>query len=91
RSFKRRMRTIDGGQRVADYRVFDKNFALFPAHVDKIWQKRCEWKVNLLEEPYDGIACGAISYYYREINRLNRWYGNYCAFWEQYLAVRDFW
>lgn len=88
RSFKRRMRTIDGGQRVADYRVFDKNFALFPAHVDKIWQKRCEWKVNLLEEPYDGIACGAISYYFREINRLNRWYGNYCAFWEQYLAVR---
>ncbi|MBN2152296.1 MAG: hypothetical protein JW839_12670 [Candidatus Lokiarchaeota archaeon] len=86
-SFKRRMMTIGGGQRVASYRVYNRNFSLFPAYIDKVWKKRCEWKARLLEDHRDPDARSAIMYYYYEAGHLNQWYGEYSAIWEQYFAV----
>jgi len=87
RSFKHRMMSTSGGQRVADYRVYNLNFSLFPAYIDKVWEKRCEWKVRLMEDGRDHDALSARTYYYYEMGHLNQWYGEYCEFWEQYLAI----
>jgi hypothetical protein len=88
RSFKHRMMTMAGAQRVADFRVFDLNFSLFPAYIDKVWEKRCEWKGRLMEDGNDHDVRSALTYYYYEMEHLNQWYGEYSEFWEQYLMIR---
>jgi len=87
-SFKHRMMSSTGAQRVSDYRIFDLNFSLFPSYINKIWKKRNEMKVYYMENSRDRNALGALVHYASETKRLSRWYGEYSNFWERYLAIR---
>ncbi|MEX2683029.1 MAG: hypothetical protein Q6373_015675 [Candidatus Sigynarchaeota archaeon] len=87
-SFKRRMGSERGAQRVADYRTFGNNFRLYSSYIDRIKQDMARYKAFLRESPADPSLRGARAHFYHELRRLNRWFGAYQAFWEKHLAIQ---
>jgi transposase-like protein len=86
-SFKTRARTMEGAQAIADFRVFNYNFKQFNSYTDDLWRKRCTYKARLRENPGDPSLKGGTQYYFYEIGRVNRAFGEYMTFWDEYLAL----
>lgn len=57
-SFKRNMMTLEGAQRVLDYRVFRHNFGKFPEYLDMFQTKYKEFKIILTEIPDKRVMAG---------------------------------
>lgn len=87
-SFKTRARLLSGAQCIADFRVFNHNFQRFTTYSDELWQKRCKYKAWLHEDPKDPSLKGGTQYYFNEICRVNKAFGEYTTFWENYLKIR---
>ena len=85
-TFKRRMMTLGGAQRAADYRTFRHNYRLFPKHADKLRKKYSTYRSLLADDPADLSLRGMGNYFKFEWERFNKWEGKYHAFWTQYLA-----
>lgn len=86
-SFKRRMMTAQGAQRVLDYRVFRHNFGRFPEHERKVESKYEEFKTICSEFPNKRIIGGQHRFFQAELKKINKWYGNYQQLWNEYFAV----
>ncbi len=86
-SFKTRAKTIPGAQGIGDFRVYDHNFQRFPSYADELWEKRCKFKAWFREDPKDPSLKGGNQYYFYEIGRVNKAYGEYMTFWDEYLAL----
>lgn len=85
-SFKRHMITLEGVQRILDYRVFRHNFRRFPEYKLQFEAKFEEFK-TILSELSDKRAMSAQHRYFQaEFKKLNEWYGNYRELWQQYFA-----
>jgi len=87
-SFKKRMGSERGAQRVADYRTLGNNFQLYPPYIDQIKQDLAMYKVFSKEAPGDPSLRGAGAHFYHELRCLSRWFGEYQAFWDKNLAIQ---
>lgn len=86
-SFKRNMMTVDGAQRVLDYRVFRHNFSKFPEYKTMLQAKYEEFRILLTEIPNARKIAGHGLYFKSEFRKLDKWYGNYQQLWSEYFAI----
>ena len=85
-TFKRRMMTIAGAQRAADYRTFRHNYRLFPKHAGQLRKKHATYRSLLADDPSDRSLRGMGTFFKYEWEKLNAWEGKYHAFWSKYPA-----
>ena len=86
-SFKRRMMTPKGAQRVLDYRVFRHNFCRFPKHIQQLEVKYEEYRLLIKETCNHPTLRGAGMYFKASFKKVNGWYENYKQLWENYFAI----
>jgi transposase-like protein len=86
-TFKRRMMTLPGAQRAADYGAFGHNFGRFAAHVSRLRKQRAEFKALLAGDPGDRTLRGMSTYFSWEFAKLDQSHRQYLAFWNKYLAI----
>ena len=90
-SFKKHMMTIDGAQRILDYRVFRHNFGRFPVHKKMFETKFEEFKVILSELPDKRVMSAQHRYFQAEFRKLDRWFGKYQEIWGEFFALNKEW
>jgi len=88
-SFKRSMMTMEGAQRVLDYRVFGHNFKRYPTHIDDIRQKYEEHKALPLNIRTSSGLKGAGRYFSARIKKLSGWFENYLSFWIESFMISN--
>ncbi len=86
-SFKKKMNTIRGAQRVLDYRVFGHNYKQFPRYIQKYKKKYKRWRALLPKYKGDRIFCGQGNHYRAMFKKLDKWFGNYKDIWTRYFAI----
>ena len=86
-SFKRKMMTPKGAQRVLDYRVFRHNYNRFPAHIKLMEGKYKEYRLLAKETSNHPTLRGAGMHFKHKFKKLDKWYGNYLRVWRQYFAL----
>ncbi|MHA1670233.1 MAG: hypothetical protein ACTSV5_06590 [Promethearchaeota archaeon] len=85
-SFKRSIMTLNGAQRILDYRVFRHNLRRFPVHKEMFETKFEEFKVILSELPDKRVMSAQHGYFQAEFKKLNKWFGKYQEIWDEYFA-----
>lgn len=90
-SFKRSMMTINGAQRILDYRVFRHNFGRFPVHKEMFEAKFEEFKVILSELPDKRVMSSQHRYFQAEFKKFDRWFGKYQEIWGEYFSLNKEW
>jgi len=86
-TFKRRMMTIPGAQRAADYGAFGHNFGRFAAHVARLRQQRANFKALLAHDPSDKTLRGMGTFFSWAFEKLDQSHRQYLAFWNKHLAI----
>jgi len=86
-SFKRRMMTARGAQRVLDYRMFRHNFRRFPEYIRFYRAKYRRYREVLQEIGRDASIRGQSNHFAQTIKKLELWFGNYQQVWYQYFAI----
>lgn len=86
-SFKRSMMTINGAQRILDYRVFRHNFGRFPVYKEMFETKFEEFKVILSELPDKTVMRAHHRYFQAEFKKLDKWFGRYQEIWGEYFSL----
>ena len=84
-SFKRKMMTPKGAQRVLDYRMFQHNFRRFPSYILFNHNKYRRYRLSLKESKNDPSLRGLGRYFFYEFKRLDKWYGKYQNVWHQFF------
>lgn len=88
RAFKKQMTTIQGAQRVLDYRVFGHNSKRFPEYIRQYETKRERWRILLRKTKGDAILRGQGNHFRSIFHKLDTWYGNYMEVWNEYFAIK---
>ena len=86
-SFKRKMMTSKGAQRVLDYRVFRHNFGRFPEYIHFYRIKYRRYRELIQKKGRDASNRGQSNHFTQTFKKLDLWYGNYQSVWYQYFAI----
>ncbi len=86
-AFKRSMMTLEGAQRILDYRVFRHNFGKFPEYISELRAKYETFRLLVKETKNHPTLRGAGMYFKHEFKKLDAWFGNYMEVWHQYFIV----
>ncbi|MFO8019849.1 MAG: hypothetical protein R6U96_14590 [Promethearchaeia archaeon] len=87
-SFKKRMMTPKGAQRILDYRVFRHNLRRFPGHIKKVWRKYRRFREILSDSPIKRKLAGHGNYFNHLFKKLRRWSRKYIDLWTTYFKVQ---
>ncbi|MHA1149182.1 MAG: hypothetical protein ACTSR8_13160 [Promethearchaeota archaeon] len=85
--FKKNMMIIEGAQRIQDYIVFKHNFKKFPRYIEGVRMKYKEYRIILTEDSKNNSLKGGGMYFKHKFLRLDKWYGNYMAIWNQFFSI----
>lgn len=86
-SLKHQMMTIQGAQRVVDYRVFRHNFRQFPIQILKFQHQFQKHKHNVQEFPKDYTMKGVVNYFKFKFKKLDLTFSKYQTFFNEFLAI----
>lgn len=86
-SFKRRMKTMRGAQRVLDYRAFKINFHRFPEFISEFEAKYEAFKIILSGLENKRLMSGQHRYFQAEFRKLDKWYGSYKKIWDDFFHI----
>jgi hypothetical protein len=86
-SFKRKMMTKSGAQRILDYRVFRHNFRRFSSYIKKMWKKYKKFRSIIADSPIPQKLAGFGMYFKHRFKKLHRWSRKYIGLWTKYFKV----
>jgi len=86
-SFKRNMMTLQGAQRVLDYRVFGHNFRKFPDYIKELWAKYKKFRSIIANSPNPSKLAGYGMYFKHHFLKVQKWAENYIHIWKTYFKV----
>lgn len=86
-SFKRQMKTIQGAQRILDYRAFKHNFHRFPEYISELEARYETFKIILSELPDKRVMSAQHRYFQAEFRKLDEWFGRYNAVWHDFFLI----